>query len=1098
MANKGVSNNSFSGQTTITSAHFGRQCVYIGENAFDGCTSLSQINEDNVLEIINKCGFKQTKLESAIFSKLTDVGNEAFSECIHLNNVSIPNCKTIPSSTFSGCVSLINVNTKPHTVGSKAFYKCDNLSKIDLSECTEISDEAFKECKKIQELNLPECTVIKNGAFFDCSNLRKISLYKCNKIHENAFNGCQNLRAVYIHNTPDCFCNISQNVFCGCEDVTTPCSESIYFYIDKNVIEDYKNDIYWSHYATNMLPFVEENQIFYRTNNNERVSDTWENYIEINNHEYSNTHGIIDFASTVDRLCENMFKDADNLTSIDISSKCKIIEKNAFENCYNLNTINFDVVDGIVQIDDYAFKNCESLLSFEIPQSAEKIGEGVFAGCKNIEKFEGKFATYNGKAIVCENKLICVLPKDNSITEGRIHKTSDIDSKLSILGKSCFYGCENMRRVDISSNVKEIHDNAFDGCINLCEIHILSKEPPVLGKDILNGVREDVKIFVPEDSLSSYISQWSQYSSKIYPIPSNNSIIYYGSKIEYIPNQTEISIDDYGIYWKISGIGESLQSYFTEQKSVRKVILGEGITKLNTNAFKNCTNLDYIYISDSVKTFGDGCFNGCRSLNRIHIPSNLTESEYNIFDGCTNLKEFGTYYKGYVSDDNRCYIKNNILKFFAQSGVDNSYSIPNNITEIASFAFKGCSLKNIKISKKTKKIGTSAFEGCNRLNKISNFTGVEYINNSAFRDCIELENINLSNSLESIGDYAFYNCKKYKGGLINNFDSDSDSDLGTSEYDSHIEQYNYFFMPDSIKNLGSNCFKNTGLENLYIYETSNLTTLPESAFEGCSSMNYISIDKSNIKSIEKNAFKNCGINIEKLVLPNNIESIKDGAFENCTIGEIRLPNSLSFLGNTCFNRVENIYIEKFNTTPPEFTTSGAKPFSDSVCIYIYGNDSYKAYSTNKYWEKYMRNIERMSGNAKINFVHNGCDEGLQYEIKELDNNNTIINNYNANSNTFIGEITTWDVSENHIIRIYPGNSMTINKNIKITVECSDFNSNALPTINSDSGYGYGNTVVEIILYGDIHVGEQWISISFENDNKFNDTDGYIYVTVELH
>ena len=27
-------------------------------------------------------------------------------------------------------------------------------------------------------------------------------------------------------------------------------------------------------------------------------------------------------------------------------------------------------------------------------------------------------------------------------------------------------------------------------------------------------------------------------------------------------------------------------------------------------------------------------------------------------------------------------------------------------------------------------------------------------------------------------------------------------------------------MPDSIKNLGSNCFKNTGLENLYIYETS--------------------------------------------------------------------------------------------------------------------------------------------------------------------------------------------------------------------------------------------------------------------------------------
>ena len=57
----------------------------------------------------------------------------------------------------------------------------------------------------------------------------------------------------------------------------------------------------------------------------------------------------------------------------EIPENVETIEKNAFENCYNLNTINFDVVDGIVQIDDYAFKNCESLLSFEIPQSAEKI-----------------------------------------------------------------------------------------------------------------------------------------------------------------------------------------------------------------------------------------------------------------------------------------------------------------------------------------------------------------------------------------------------------------------------------------------------------------------------------------------------------------------------------------------------------------------------------------------------------------------------------------------------------------------------------------------------------------------------------------------------
>ena len=60
MAKKGVDANSFTGQSTITSADFRGECFYIGENAFSGCTSLSEINENNVLEAIYECGFKQT------------------------------------------------------------------------------------------------------------------------------------------------------------------------------------------------------------------------------------------------------------------------------------------------------------------------------------------------------------------------------------------------------------------------------------------------------------------------------------------------------------------------------------------------------------------------------------------------------------------------------------------------------------------------------------------------------------------------------------------------------------------------------------------------------------------------------------------------------------------------------------------------------------------------------------------------------------------------------------------------------------------------------------------------------------------------------
>ena len=200
-----------------------------------------------------------------------------------------------------------------------------------------------------------------------------------------------------------------------------------------------------------------------------------------------------------------------------------------------------------------------------------------------------------------------ILPKDDSDTEGRICDISKITNTLiKRIGKSCFHGCKNMRRVDIPSTVSSIGDNAFEYCENLCEIHLTHSTPPTIGANIFEGVREDFKIFVPEESLEKYFNNegWSKYAQHIYPKPRNNDIIYYydGNKLDGA--HTSISSSEKnGNYYKISNIsnGTLPTSYFTNKPSLKKVILGDNITKINKNAFKNCNsliNVIALFVSD--------------------------------------------------------------------------------------------------------------------------------------------------------------------------------------------------------------------------------------------------------------------------------------------------------------------------------------------------------------------------------------------------------------------------------------------------------------------------------------------------------------------
>jgi hypothetical protein len=101
-----IGTSAFLGRSLITDLDI-PNCTAIENSAFD----LSNVTTTGGIEHINISGVtsigqnafrSQTKLSDFVANSLTTIGDGAFSKCLSLNSISIPNVSSIPTSAFSG------------------------------------------------------------------------------------------------------------------------------------------------------------------------------------------------------------------------------------------------------------------------------------------------------------------------------------------------------------------------------------------------------------------------------------------------------------------------------------------------------------------------------------------------------------------------------------------------------------------------------------------------------------------------------------------------------------------------------------------------------------------------------------------------------------------------------------------------------------------------------------------------------------------------------------------------------------------------------------------------------------------------------------
>lgn len=211
--------------TNLTSITIGNGISSIGEYAFYGCKKLSSVTLGNGVTSIGSCAFYDcTSLTSiTIPDSVTSIGWGAFRNCTGLTSVKLPKgLLSIEAELFSGCTGLTDI-TIPDSVSfimGMAFSDCTGLASITIPQhVSYIASYTFSSCTGLTSITLPDKLYsIDNYAFSGCINLTSITLpEKVTSIKDNAFYACFSLTSISI---PRNIYRINTGAFKKCYNLT--------------------------------------------------------------------------------------------------------------------------------------------------------------------------------------------------------------------------------------------------------------------------------------------------------------------------------------------------------------------------------------------------------------------------------------------------------------------------------------------------------------------------------------------------------------------------------------------------------------------------------------------------------------------------------------------------------------------------------------------------------------------------------------------------------------------------------------------------------------------------------------------------------------
>ncbi len=224
---------------------------------------------------------------------------------------------------------------------------------------------------------------------------------------------------------------------------------------------------------------------------------------------------------------------------------------------------------------------------------------------------------------------------------------------------------------------------------------------------------------------------------------------------------------------------QEISVYALKNIECDKLILPEGLTTLQTGALSQCTVKEIVF-PKSLRTVETEAFSLC-SVSEISLPEGIEELQHQAFHFCKGLETLrlpaslrkihgslgilddlktlevakGSQY--FQSDGTSLLSKDGKVLYRVVPALSGSYTIPEDVTEIAPDAFAGCTqLTDISMPDSVDTIGAQAFWRCSSLTSLHFSDKIGSIPESACACCPSLKEVHFPASLWDIDDEAFY------------------------------------------------------------------------------------------------------------------------------------------------------------------------------------------------------------------------------------------------------------------------------------------------------------------------------------------------------